>query len=147
MGWLSCHRRCDARRHAALVAQWLPAERPVSRTDELVSPYQAERHSERRDRVTMRERLNVQIRGVVQGVFFRDTVRQIAERHNVDGFVRNVGSDILEIEAEGERDAVQAFIEDVRKNPPRFARVDDVRVKSVTPTEEEAGFYVDRTAR
>jgi acylphosphatase len=98
------------------------------------------------DAVVMRERRNVKIRGLVQGVFFRNTVQRIAERHGIDGFVRNVGSDILEIEAEGEPQAVDAFIDDVRNNPPRMARVDDVRVILVPVTEEERGFFVERTA-
>lgn len=95
----------------------------------------------------MRERKNIRIRGLVQGVFFRDTVRRIAERHGVDGFVRNVGTNILEIEGEGEREAVDAFIEDVRKHPPPHARVDDMQVKSVAVTAEGRGFYVERSAR
>jgi hydrogenase maturation factor HypF (carbamoyltransferase family) len=95
----------------------------------------------------MRERKNIRIRGLVQGVFFRDTVRRIAEEHHLDGFVRNVGTDALEIEAEGEADAVEAFIEDVRDHPPPHARVKDIRVTSVRPTAEDHGFYVERTAR
>lgn len=95
----------------------------------------------------MRQRLNARIRGLVQGVFFRDTVRRIAERHDVDGFVRNVGSDILEIEAEGDPEVVEAFIDDVRKNPPPLARMDEVRVRSVPPTDDERGFHVMRTTR
>jgi acylphosphatase len=95
----------------------------------------------------VRERRNVQIRGLVQGVFFRNTVQRIAERYDVDGFVRNIGSDLLEIEAEGEPKAVEAFIGDVRKNPPPLARVDDVRVRSVPPTDDERGFHVMRTTR
>jgi acylphosphatase len=95
----------------------------------------------------MRERKNIRIRGLVQGVSFRDTVRRIAEQHHVDGFVRNLGTDVLEIEAEGEQEAVEAFIEDVREHPPRHARVKDMRVTTVAPTAEEHGFYVERTAR
>jgi acylphosphatase len=95
----------------------------------------------------VRERKNIRVRGLVQGVFFRETVRRIAERHDVDGFVRNVGSDIVEIEAEGEPHAVEAFIEDVRNKPPAHARIDDVRVTSIPATEDERGFYVERSSR
>jgi acylphosphatase len=91
----------------------------------------------------MRERINVTIRGVVQGVFFRSTVQNIAERYAVDGFVRNVGHDKLEIEAEGDADVVKAFIDDVLDNPPRHARIDDVQRRMVAPTNAR-GFSVTR---
>jgi len=52
--------------------------------------------------LTVGERRNLKIRGIVQGVFFRETVRRTASRYGVRGFVRNVGFDALEIEAEGE---------------------------------------------
>jgi acylphosphatase len=52
--------------------------------------------------ISMSERRQITIHGFVQGVFFRETVRQIAQRHPVAGFVRNVGRDRVQIEAEGE---------------------------------------------
>jgi len=77
----------------------------------------------------------------VQGVFFRDTVRRIAGKHEVHGFVRNLGRDILEIEAEGEPGAVNAFIDDVLAHPPHHARVDNVESKAI-PVNGEHGFHV-----
>lgn len=82
----------------------------------------------------------MKIRGFVQGVFFRDTVRRIASRYDVHGFVRNVGHDIVEIEAEGEPDVVSSFIDDVLAHPPRDARIQDVRSSS-GPVLGETGFY------
>ena|GEM_PF-975100 len=89
----------------------------------------------------MRERWNVQIRGLVQGVFFRDTVRRIAARYEVHGFVRNVGTNVVEIEAEGAPNVVNAFIADVLAHPPPGARIDDARSKAVAVL-DEAGFSV-----
>jgi acylphosphatase len=79
------------------------------------------------------ERRNLKIRGTVQGIFFRETVRRIASRYDVTGFVRNVGFDLLEVEVEGERNVVNAFIEDVLANPPRGAHIEDVRSARVPP--------------
>lgn len=70
----------------------------------------------------------------MQGVFFRETVRRIAARHDVHGFVRNVEGNILEIDVEGEPETVQAFIDEVLRNPPRHARVDDVHSVSLAPS-------------
>lgn len=89
----------------------------------------------------MRERRNLKIRGVVQGVFFRDTVRRTASRYDISGFVRNVGFDAVEIEAEGESDTLNAFIADVLAHPPRSARIEDVQSTRV-PTVGEEGFVV-----
>jgi len=87
------------------------------------------------------ERRKVKILGRVQGVFFRETVRRIALRYDVHGFVRNVGFDTVEIEAEGEPTTVHAFISDVLAHPPAAARIDDVRSTSVAP-QGNVGFSV-----
>jgi hydrogenase maturation protein HypF len=94
-----------------------------------------------RQAILMRERRNIKIRGAVQGVFFRETVRRTASRYDICGFVRNVGSDVVEIEAEGRADALDAFIADVLAHPPRAARIDAVQ-STVVPMVEERGFIV-----
>jgi acylphosphatase len=89
----------------------------------------------------MRERRNIRIRGVVQGVFFRETVRATASRYDICGFVRNLGSDTVEIEAEGAPNTLDAFIADVLAHPPPAARIDDVQSIAV-PAIGEEGFTV-----
>lgn len=94
----------------------------------------------------MRERRNVRIRGRVQGIFFRATVRRIAARYDVHGFVRNVGTDVVEIEAEGAAEVINAFIADVLAHPPPGAQIDDARSKAV-PVLGETGFSVKADLR
>jgi acylphosphatase len=94
----------------------------------------------------MPERRQITIHGFVQGVYFRETVRQIAQRHAVAGFVRNVGRDRVEIEAEGEPAELDAFVENVLANPPPSARVDRVE-SSVAPATGERSFIVAPTVR
>lgn len=89
----------------------------------------------------MRERRNLKIRGTVQGVFFRETVRRTASLYDVTGFVRNVGSDALEVEAEGDPAVVNAFIENILARPPRGARIEDVR-STVVSLRGDEGFSV-----
>lgn len=96
--------------------------------------------------LTVGERRNLKIRGIVQGVFFRETVRRTASRYGVRGFVRNVGFDALEIEAEGEPKVVNAFIEEILAHPPRGARIEDVRSTAVPPQGGE-GFSVTPSIR
>jgi hydrogenase maturation protein HypF len=88
----------------------------------------------------------VTIRGLVQGVFFRETVRRIAHGYEVAGFVRNVDLDCVEVEAEGEPAVVEAFIEHVLNNPPPRARVERVQAVAAPPT-GESGFSVAPTVR
>ena len=92
----------------------------------------------------MIERRRVTIRGFVQGVYFRETVRRIAEAYAVSGFVRNVGRELVELHAEGTPEVVSAFIAEVLENPPPAAVVEDVRHENVPPT-GEPGFSVHRT--
>jgi hydrogenase maturation factor HypF (carbamoyltransferase family) len=94
----------------------------------------------------VRERQNVKIRGTVQGVFFRETVCRIASRYDVHGFVRNVGQDTVEIEAEGEPNVVDAFISDVLAHPPPYARITDTQ-STPAPAQGEAGFSVAPSVR
>jgi acylphosphatase len=92
------------------------------------------------------ERRNVKIRGFVQGVFFRETVRSIASRYSVHGFVRNLGHDAVEIEAEGDPHVVSSFIQDVLAHPPQAARINDVQ-SSAAPVLGERGFSVKPSLR
>ncbi|AFA40180.1 Acylphosphatase [Pyrobaculum oguniense TE7] len=74
-------------------------------------------------------RAHLFIRGKVQGVFFRQSMKEVATRNGVRGWVRN-RSDGRTVEAvlEGPRDAVLKVIEWARAGPPG-ARVEDVEVR------------------
>ena len=70
-------------------------------------------------------RRHVTFRGRVQGVGFRWTVRLLAEELKVAGWVRNREDGAVEAEAEGTREAVDAFVERLKTENPA-ARVDDL---------------------
>lgn len=63
----------------------------------------------------------------MQGVGFREFVRQEAASRGITGWVRNSddGRDV-EFVAEGEQAALDALLESVRVGP-RFAKVEDVK--------------------
>ena len=65
--------------------------------------------------------------GRVQGVFFRDTVRNAAEREGVAGWVRNTSDGTVEAVLEGDAAAVERVIALSREGPPA-AEVDAVEV-------------------
>ena len=78
-------------------------------------------------------RRRVVVQGLVQGVFFRDTVRRRALSAGVSGWVRNRPDGTVEAVFEGEPAAVERLVALCHEGP-RGARVDRVEV---TPEEPE----------
>jgi hydrogenase maturation protein HypF len=76
--------------------------------------------------------LRVSVRGVVQGVGFRPFVYQLATKHNLKGWVCNTSGDV-KIEVEGERNALDRFLDELVALAPPLARLEDVSVTSHTP--------------
>ena len=78
--------------------------------------------------------------GRVQGVFFRDSLRRLAERNGVAGWARNTPEGTLEAVFEGERDDVDRLVFFAMSGPP------DASVEGVDVSEEEpeglSGFSV-----
>lgn len=77
-------------------------------------------------------RRRVIVRGLVQGVFFRDTVRRHARAADVSGWVRNRPDGAVEAVFEGEPAAVERLVTLCHKGP-RGARVDRVEVSAEEP--------------
>jgi acylphosphatase len=85
-------------------------------------------------------RYRVLISGRVQGVFFRDTCRQMAERHGVNGWVRNLPDGRVEAVFEGPDGEVGQLVEWSRHGPGP-AVVQGVRVQA-EPPEGISGFQI-----
>jgi acylphosphatase len=80
--------------------------------------------------------------GRVQGVGFRQTTAEIARRHPVTGFVRNLADGTVELVAVGTEQAVRGFLADVRT---RFERnIRGVNEETHTGDETFEGFTVRR---
>lgn len=85
-------------------------------------------------------RRRVLAHGRVQGVFFRGSTRDEAERRGVSGWVRNREDGAVEAVFEGEPDEVEALVGFVRSGPGS-ADVDRVDVDEEEP-EGLQGFEV-----
>ena len=64
-------------------------------------------------------RKRVLVSGEVQGVFYRDTCRRIARRHDVGGWVRNLPDGRVEAVFEGSADSVEQLVTWTRVGPSR----------------------------
>lgn len=85
-------------------------------------------------------RHRVLVRGRVQGVFFRDSARQVAGSLGLAGWARNLADGSVEAVFEGERSAVERAVEWCGRGPAG-ARVDEV-VDSEEPPEGTEGFEI-----
>ncbi len=88
----------------------------------------------------MRIRRHVLVRGLVQGVFFRDTARRRAEAAGVAGWISNRTDGAVEAVFEGEADAVELLVEFCRRGPSR-AEVERIEVDEEQP-EGLSGFRI-----
>lgn len=86
-------------------------------------------------------RVHIWVTGRVQGVGFRAFVQQTAMLIGLTGWVRNVGSNMVETLAEGEREKVERFVQAVKRGP-RLSRVEDAREEWETATGEFTTFLV-----
>ena len=80
------------------------------------------------------------VRGLVQGVWYRDSCRSEAERLGVQGWVANRGDGGVEVVVEGDRDGADRLVAWCRRGP-RHAVVTEVDVTEESPIGEH-GFRV-----
>ena len=88
----------------------------------------------------VRERRAFDIQGIVQGVGFRPFVHGLAMRLNLCGFVANLGGRV-EVEVEGDRDALDRFEQELTASAPPLARIQSVSARLVDPRGED-GFRI-----
>jgi acylphosphatase len=67
------------------------------------------------------------VSGRVQGVFFRDSTRQVAYELDLSGGVRNLRDGRVEVLAAGDPENVQTLIKWL-KNGPKYAKVSTIEV-------------------
>ncbi len=72
------------------------------------------------------------VRGRVQGVFYRASMRTEADRLGVRGWVRNEEDGTVHAHVEGAAEDVEALVEWCRSGPPR-AQVSGVEVADAAP--------------
>ncbi len=85
--------------------------------------------------------MHLRVRGRVQGVGFRYFVVREARRLGLRGYVRNRADGAVEIVAEGEPTALEAFLRAAHTGPPA-ARVEGVEAEWSAPSGRFQDFAV-----
>ena len=86
-------------------------------------------------------RAHIQVAGRVQGVFFRQTTAEEANRIGVTGWVKNLPNGDVEAVIEGTQENVDRLIVWCHHGPPA-ARVDGVSISWEAPTGQFTRFSV-----
>ena len=86
-------------------------------------------------------RVRILVTGRVQGVFFRQTLKVMAKRNNILGWVRNLKDGRVEAVLEGSEEGLDRVIEWAHAGPAN-ARVDDVDIRNEEPLGEFDSFDV-----
>lgn len=86
-------------------------------------------------------RAHATAQGKVQGVFYRDFVKKLAEQHGLTGWARNKDDGSVEICAEGDKMALRHFLLKCEKEHP-LAQVTSFEYEWETWTGEYTGFFI-----
>ena len=85
--------------------------------------------------------VSIQIKGIVQGVGFRPYVFNLAHKYDIKGWVNNdeKGVNILLYAKE---ENIQNFINELKINPPKLAKIDSIEIEKITNIKEYKSFEI-----
>jgi acylphosphatase len=72
--------------------------------------------------------------GRVQGVGFRFTVLNIANRYQLTGYVRNASNGSVEVLAQGQPESIDSLLRDIEESFTGYIRQTDVKPVEVNPS-------------
>lgn len=86
-------------------------------------------------------RVEIVVSGFVQGVFFRASTKEFAQKLGIRGTVRNLYDGSVEIIAEGTEDKLHMLIKFASKGPPS-AKVFDIDINWKNPLNDLPPFRI-----
>ncbi|MEM4288843.1 MAG: acylphosphatase [Nitrososphaerota archaeon] len=86
-------------------------------------------------------RVHVFVSGLVQGVFYRQNAKRVADSLGLRGWIRNLRDGRVEAVIEGPEERVREMVEWMKKGPP-MARVERVEVVREKYVEEYRDFRI-----
>ncbi len=87
------------------------------------------------------KRVHIIVTGRVQGVYFRANTCREGRRLGINGWVRNLESDKVEVLAEGDDERIRNLVKYCHRGP-EAARVDDIKVEYEEPKEDLEPFSI-----
>ncbi len=87
------------------------------------------------------KRIHATIHGRVQGVFFRETTRQEAQKPGLTGWVRNLPDGTVETEFQGEEGIVKQLLEWLPQGSS-MSQVSRVESREIDPVSGESEFEI-----
>jgi acylphosphatase len=69
--------------------------------------------------IVMSDEIQIRVifKGNVQGVFFRQHVKEYADMYNVSGYIKNLSDGSVEMIASSEKKTLDKFLEEIKKKP------------------------------
>lgn len=83
----------------------------------------------------------IRIEGMVQGVGFRFFTQDKAQEYGITGYVKNMYNGSVEAYAEGEKNILEIFVNDL-KIGPRMSRVKSTDVQWIEPENKYESFTI-----
>ncbi len=87
------------------------------------------------------ERALIQIHGIVQGVGFRPFIHKLVKERELRGFIKNTSSGV-ELELEGEPEALESFVGDIPRLAPKLAVIEKLDVSYSNELRGYADFQI-----
>ncbi len=91
----------------------------------------------------MEKQLKIIVHGKVQGVYFRKTTQEEAQKLGLVGKVRNETDGSVLIHVKGQEERLEDFVDYCHIGPER-ARVEQVKVESLEASMEISEFIIER---
>lgn len=91
----------------------------------------------------MKKAVKIVLSGTVQGVFFRNFIKDSADSLKIKGFTRNLEDGNVEIIAEGNQEEVEKFVEICRQGP-KYAKIKNTKVEEKNYSGEYPDFKILR---
>lgn len=88
----------------------------------------------------MKKTVHIFFSGMVQGVGFRFTAKAVAKRYKINGWVKNTYDSRVEIIAQGKKEDIDNFVDDLKQEFSRH--VLSVDIAPIEPSDDYNNFEI-----
>jgi hydrogenase maturation protein HypF len=91
-------------------------------------------------------RVKIRVTGIIQGVGFRPFIYRIAVKNGLKGYARNMGDAGVEILLEGEENAINNFLKDLREKKPPLAQIHEIITVKLEGENQYTSFVIEKSS-